>query len=836
VIASRIGLAARLAWREARGGLGTLRLLFVCLLLGVFALAGVGSVASAIRAGIADEGRVILGGDIEVRLTQRAPTAAERAFLARFGTVSYGVRTRAMISRTDGAAGPLLGELKMVDGNWPLYGAARLAGGGTNAALRAALDGGVVASQALAEQLGLKAGDSIRVGEAVFPVTAILAEEPDRAGEGFALGPTLLVGQERLGQSGVIQPGSLWRSHLRLRLAPGVELDAARSAIEGQAEQSGWKVTDRDNAAPGLRRFIDRLAGFLLLVSLSALVIAGIGVGNGVSSFLDSKARSIATLKVLGASSRFIAAVYMLLIATVSLAGALAGAALGSARPLAVAHLLGDMLPVSPAGGLHWGAIGPAMGFGMLVALGFAVVPLARAAALPALRLLRGAAEPWPWPSRRALAAAALLGAGVIALVVAGSPDPAFSLGFLGGALGLVLLLAGAGIGTVRLFAALPASRHPLVRMAFANLARSRGVTIELVVALGLGLSLLGALAFLESGFRNALGATVPQRAPAFFVLDLPRADADRFRALVPPGSGLRMVPSLRGPITAIRGVPVDRLQLPEAAWIIQGDRGLTWSRELPDGNRIVSGAWWPPDYRGPPLVSMDAEQAALLGLGVGDSIGVSVLGVELTARIASLRQVDWDSLGVNFALVFDPASLADAPYSWMATVTPPPQAEPGFIARVNRSFPSVSIIRVKDVVARIDAVLGQMAVAVRAAAGVAVAAGIAVLAGALAAGARARTRDAVLLKLLGATRLQLMASAALEYGLLAAVMAAAGLVLGAGTAFAALRLGLGLDWAPDWGRAMATVGAGAVLTLLLGAAGSVRALSARIGPVLRAE
>lgn len=831
------GLALALARRELRGGLGQLRLLFVCLFLGVLALAGVGSLAAAIGAGLAREGRAILGGDVEVRLTQRLPTDAERAAMAAFGPTSDVIKMRAMLRGETGAAAgrELLGELKAVDRRWPFYGEARLANGGSTAAVRAALREGAVVGEAFAEQLGVKVGDRIALGEARLVVSGILAAEPDRASEGFALGPTILIALDRLEETALVQPGSLYRSHTRIRLPDSADPAAVTADLKGRFPDAGWRIADRRDGAPGVRRFVERLAQFLGLVSLTALAVAGIGVADGVRSWLDGKAGTIATLKVLGASSRLIVTTYLLLVAAVGLAAALAGALFGALVPAVVAALAGDALPVPPDTGLHPRALVAAIAFGLLVAIAFAIPPLARAGALPAQRLYRGAAESWPWPGRRAALASAAIGLLVAALAVWQAPEPLFALAFLGAALGLFALLSGLGWLVRHVAARLPRPRHAIARLALANLHRPGAMTGQLVVALGLGLSLFAALVLVESSFDAELRRTVPEKAPGFIVLDIPREGEAAFRALLPAGSEVTMVPSLRGPITAINGTAISAMpSLPEGAWVLRGDRGISWSDRLPDGTVLTAGRWWPKDYQGPPLVSMDAEQAGLLGLGIGDRLTVSVLGVEIEAQIASLREIRWDSFGFNFALLFDPQALAAAPFSWMAAVSPPPAAEAGFPRLVSQSFPTASVVRIRDVIGQVSSLFQQVGVAVRAAASVAILAGLAVLVGAIAAQSRARIYDSVIMKTLGATRRQLLASAALEYAAIGGIVALVALVIGGLFARVLLVRVFDLSFQPDWGAALATVLAGAAVTLGLGLLGAWRALGVRVAPALR--
>ncbi|QMW21875.1 ABC transporter permease [Sandaracinobacteroides saxicola] len=830
-------LAWNLARREMRGGLGGLRLLAVCLFLGVLALAGVGSLSSSIIGGLSSQGQTILGGDLEVRLTQREATPAERAAIRQLGQTADVIRMRAMVRTI--SAKELLGELKAVDGNWPLYGTASLRGSApSNATVQTALSKGAVIGEGLADQLGLKVGDTIALGEARFPVTGILDAEPDRAGEGFTLGPTVLIRTDALARTGLLQPGSLYRAHIRVKMPANADVAAATERLKAQFPDAGWRIADRSDGAPGVRRFVERLGQFLSLVSLTALAVAGVGVGNGVASYLDRKSTTIATLKTMGASSKLIVRSYLLQIGSVALVAAAAGALVGAFIPQLVVALAGDALPVPPALGFYPLPLLAAIGFGLLVALAFALPPLARAGALPAARLFRGGVEQWPWPSRRTLALAFAAAALVCALAIAQSSEPLFAAGFLAAAAALLLLLWALAWAIRRAAAALPRPRGVLARLALANLHRPGSMTRQLVVALGLGLTLFATLALIETSFRGEIARTVPAKAPGYFVLDLPKEDEAAFRAKVngiAPGADLRMVPSLRGPVTAVNGTPVSEMKnIPEGAWILRGDRGLTFSADIPPGNSVVAGRWWSPGYAGPPLVSLDAEAAAQLGLKVGDSITVSVLGTEITATIANLRRIDWDSLGFNFVLVFDPNTLAPAPFTWMATVSPEASQDAGFTRAISAAFPTSSVVKVKDVLGQVSTLLTQMGTAIRAAASVAILAGIAVLIGALAAQARARIYDSVILKLLGATGGQILRSALLEYAALGLIVA--GLALGLGTLagwFTVTRV-LQFTWQPDWGVALLTVFAGAAVTLLFGMAGAARALGAKVNGVLR--
>ena len=829
-----VRLSFRLALRDLRGGLRGLRLLAICLILGVAALAGVGSLSSAIVAQLSARGQEILGGDVEMRIVQRAADPQERAAFDKAGTVSESIRLRAMAARPDGSES-ILAELKAVDDAWPLYGRLTLAPG----ALAARPRGDQVAiAPALAEKLNLKVGDAIRFGDASLKIIGLIADEPDRVGEGFTLGPAALVDLQGMAATGLVQPGSLYNSRYRIRLPAAADPAATAERLQKRFPSAGWEVQDRSNGAPGTRRFIERIGQFLSLVGLAALVVAGIGVGNGVGSWLEAKRNGIATLKTLGASSATIFRIHLIQIALVAAGGILAGLVLGALTPWAVAALAGDALPVPPRLALYPLPLLVSAAYGVLIATVFALVPLARARAVPAGSLFRGGVERLGRPPLAILLAVAGSAALIVALAIGTAREPLFAAGFIAAALAMLALLYALGWGVRRIAAIVPRPRRPLLRLALANLHRPGAQTDRLVVALGLGLTLFVTLAVIETNLSGQIARTVPAKAPSFFALDIPVEEIGRFKALVAqqaPGAEIATVPSLRGPVVAVGRKRVqDMKDIPEGAWILRGDRGLTYAEEVPEGSRVVAGKWWPADYAGPPLVSLDQKAAEALHIGVGENITVSVLGVEITATIASLREINWDTMGFNFVMVFSPGTLEGAPHSFMATIALPQDREAALSRAVSNAFPSVSMIRVKDVITQVGDLLGQLAVAVRSAASVAVAAGIAVLIGAIAASRRSRIYDAVLLKLLGATRAQVLASQALEYLVLALLVAAVALLIGGGAGWYVVTQVLQLEWATDWTVVLATLATGAILTLGIGLLGALPALAARPARALR--
>lgn len=825
-------LAATLARRDLRARFRGLRLLLVCLFLGVGALAAIGSLASSIAGELAARGQILLGGDVEFEIGQRRADADERQAIEAVGRVSETIRMQSM-AISEAQSVPV--ELKAVDGTYPLYGRLRLADGRD---VSAPSVGTAWIGAALVDRLGVRVGESMRLGSATFRIGGVIADEPDRLGEGFTLGPVVIVSLEGLARTGLIQPGSLYQTKYRIqndKVSPQPVVDAFTKRFA----DIGWETRTRDRAAPGASRFVDRMGEFLTLVGLAALAIAGIGIGGGVSSYLTARRQNIAILKVLGATSGIVARVYLMQIAAVAAAGIAAGLVVGAgATPLLVA-LAGQSFPVSPDFALQPQPLALAALYGLLIALGAAALPLGQGAEVPAAALLRGAVEGRDRSRWRALVWMAVAACGLIAVVLLTSPQPLLSAAFLASVAAALLLLAGLG-WLIRTGAAhAPRPRRPLLRLAIAGLYRPGARTVALVVALGLGLTLFVLLAAIRTSLDANIARTVPARAPALFALDVPRDRVKEFSQTIrsnAPRAEVATVPLLRGTVVAYGRTRVAGLEaIPPDAFILRGERGITYAARLPAGSTLTQGKWWSEDYSGPPLVSVEAEQAKALGLVMGDSITVNVLGQEITARVASFRTVQWDTMGFNFVLVFSPRTFADFPHNLSATVNMP-AAETGAVMRaLLPRFPSVSVIEVGGVLKQVQDVVRQLSTAIAAAASVAILAGIAVLIGAIAAAREMRTYDAVMLKVLGATRAQILGAQAIEYVLLSLIVAGAALVLGLGAAWYVIVMIFDFEWLPDIAAVLLTLGAGVGLTMIIGLLGSLPILAARPAQALRA-
>src|SRR5262245_9709274 len=413
-------LAFRLVRRELRGGLRGFRIFLACLMLGVAVIAAVGSITAAVRAGIATDARQILGGDVELRVLYQPVTPEQRAFLDASGAVSASREMRAMTRPAAGDARALV-ELKAVDGAYPLYGTIDLAPASPLADALAERGGrwGAAADANLLDRLGLKLGDSIRVGEATYELRATITREPDRGTGVFILGPRLMVADASLATTGLVQPGSLIYHVYRVRLPEGADANAWRRELAAKFPDAVWRVRGLDDAGAGVRRFIDRTGMFLVFVGLAALLVGGVGVGNAVRSYLQGKTATIATLRCLGATGGFVFTTYLLLILLLAAGGVLSGFIIGAAVPLAVTGLLAERMAIEPQVAIYPAPLALAAAFGLLTALGFSLWPLARARQVRAASLFRDILQRAPSrPQRADLVAIALVGVVLAVLVL----------------------------------------------------------------------------------------------------------------------------------------------------------------------------------------------------------------------------------------------------------------------------------------------------------------------------------------------------------------------------------------------------------------------------------
>ena len=837
----RFDLWVTYAFRNLRSGLKGFWIFLSCLTLGVAAIAMIGSLASAVQQGLDEQGQIILGGDVEFSIVQREAKPDELAFIKSKGELSALSSMRAM-AQSNGAS--TLVEIKAIDGAYPLYGALKLSPAASDTFSLSNGTFGVAVDPLLLQRLNLKLGDTLKLGQANVTIRATIDEEPDRLANGIIFGPRLMMSGDAIKSTGLIQPGSLVTYNYHVKLNGEGNLSAGKAVTEEaktKFPEAGWRTRTTDKAAQGADEFVGKLGYFMTLVSVAALVIGGAGIANAVSAFVNRRRDAIATLKCLGLPNRDVVGISLTEIIAVSLLGIAIALCAGAATPFAVHAVFGKILPLPISTHIMWMPLGFAAILGLLITLAFSLWPLSRIENIQGAALFRShsmeQAGKINW--RYAMASLGILALAAV-LILLSFEDPKVTAGYLGGLAASFVILALLASLIVKGASLLPRPKNLLLRQAVLSLYKPGATSRSVIMALGLGLTLFVTLALTDQTLSNELKSSIPDRAPAFFFIDVPNTSLDEFITKLKTQDGVTAItnaPMLRGRITKVKGVPSEQVKSnSDASWALKGDRGLTYADELPKGSTLVEGQWWAKDYAGPNLVSMTQDIAQGLDLKIGDKITVNILGREVEAQIANLRTVNWRAMGINFVLVFTPGTLKAAPHSEIVTVEMKGGDEGKLLNTMAASYPAVTAIRVKDALATVGDLLGKMLTAVRGANIITLLTGILVLAGALAAGLSSRSYEAVVLKTYGATRRQLLGAFIIEYALLGLVAAVFGIVVGSlGSWFLAYYI-LEMSWSFSPATAIITALAAMVLTIAAGLSVTARALSAKPSFYLRNE
>ncbi|MDT8441514.1 MAG: FtsX-like permease family protein [Desulfuromonadales bacterium] len=833
--------ALRLVRREMRGGFRGFGVFLTCLFLGVFAISGIGSFTASAREGLLAEAGSLLGGDLEISLHHREIDDQALNLLTALGQVSHVMTMRSMAADLTGERRQLV-EVKAVDPAYPLYGSIAIEPTQPLQSVFITAEGpGALVERSLLERLELQLGDRIRLGESVFTLTGIIESEPDRTIRAFNLGPRLMVSHAGLAATGLVRPGSLTEHAYRLRLPDRETVEDVKAELQQSFPGAGWQLRTWREAAPRVRFFLDRLNLNLTLLGLCALLVGGLGVYGAVRGYLHGKIVNIATMKCLGAPTRLVFTAYLLQVLLLGAIGSGCGLLAGAAVPWLLVGLAGDRLPLPLAPALHGEVLLGAALFGLLTALAFSLKPLGTVRRVSPAILFRGyrhAAEQSPGPAVWAAIVLAALALAALALTI--SSDKRLALWFIGGATVCFGLFRLAAILTVALARRLPRPRHPALRLGLGNLHRRGSSAGNALFSLGLGLTTLVIVIAVQANLNDMVSENVPQQAPAFFLLDLQSHQVERFEALarsLPEVSRVERYPTLRGRIVAIAGRPVEQASIaPEVQWAVRGDRFLSYATQMPEKTEIVAGDWWPADYRGPARISLTADLARGFNVGIGDTLTVNILGRDITAEIASLREVDWSTLELNFAILFAPGTLEDAPQTHLASLHLPEHRQEEVFRVLTRAFPNISVISTREILRNVSRTLEKFGAAFRGMAGIALLSGFLVLGGAVSADQHRRINDAVIFKVCGATRWNILTAFAAEFLLIGLAAGLTSLLVGS---LASAGIVKGLLHAPfrlHPGLIITTILLGIGLTLLLGLLGTWKALGQKPAAYLRNE
>lgn len=837
-------LAFKLARQDLRGGIRQFTVLLACLCLGVTAISAIGSVRQAIESGLEDQAAQLLGGDAMVELTYRFADKTERAWLAEHSDqISEVVDFRSMAVVARGTEEErALTQVKAVDSAYPLLGHVDLSPPidlKDAFAGEAGHPGGIMAT-ALMDQLGLKVGDVFKLGVQDFVLMAEIRNEPDETGIGFRLGPRTIVLKDDLKASGLLEPGTLFETEYRLILPPDASLDALERDAEARFANAGLRWRDTRSGAPGVSRFVERLGRFLVLIGLTGLAVGGIGVASAVRTYLARKTEVIAILRSLGAESRTIFAIYFIQIFTVSSLGILLGVIFGGSLPLLLEPILKNSLPIPADIAIYPGPLAEAALYGILTALLFSLWPLSRTEQVRAAALFReqmGAARPLPRP--RFIIATLILLILLVGLAALFSGNAVLTLWTSAGIFGALLLLAATGRGTRYLAARFrnTARRRPIWHWSLSAISAPGQTSQSVILSIGLGLSVLSAIGQIDGNLRSAIARDLPKIAPSYFFIDIQQTQLPEVLDLWAQNDDVNRIdtaPMLRGVITKINDQPAK--DVVGDHWVVRGDRGVTYAATPDDRTTITQGAWWPNEYDGPPQISFSAEEAEEMGLSLGDTMVVNILGRDIEATITSFREVDFSTAGIGFVMVMNPASLRGAPHSHIATVYAEASAEAQILRDVARQYPNITAIRVRDAIENASTLLSGIAGAIRWGAMIALVTGVLVLVGAAAEGADTRRFEAAVLKTLGATRVQILASFALRAALLGAAAGIIALIAGSLGAYAVMRFVMEADFIVIWPSALIVIFAGVFASLLTNLGFAVQPLMTRPAQVLRSK
>ena len=850
--------------RESRGSRGRLVLFALCLAIGVAAVVAVSGFSSRLRETLQKEARQLLAADLRIESRKALPPEIDELLAAEpgIGLVRLAETVTVVLAPpgTPQAGRSQVVELKAVDGDFPFYGRLDLEPRGR---LRELLtDSGAVVAPELLARLALRVGDPLSIGGRLFTIRATVVAEPDRIGNAFALGPRVFVSGDDFRATGLDATGSRVRRATLVRLPESAVVQAG--AVEELASKLRTALADPAfhrietfvDGQPELRRGVERTERFLGLVALLSLVIGGVGVAQTMRAWLASRLDAIAVWKALGARPREILALYLAQIAQLALAGSAVGVALGWALERLVPRFLGDLIPDLPLAGFPFSALGRGLALGLGVATLCALPPLLQALRVPPARVLRREVEPLPAGGWATALLAIVLLAALTAIAALQARSWVLGAAFAGGLTITATVLALAASTLMRLARRAPRLRLPLLlRTGVAAVARPGAATLASIVALGLGTTVVVGMRTVESGLSDRLRADLPTNAPTAFLIDIQPDQWDAVRSAIEESGALQIesVPVVMARIAEIDGQPVRELALerdreiekdgstvdrgPEAErgrWALTREQRLTYLATLPKDNTILEGSLWSDPERSE--VSVEAEFARDLGIRMGSELRFDIQGVPVELVVTSLREVRWESFGINFFLVVEPGVLERAPQTRIAAVKLPAGSEPGLQDRLAASHPNITLFAIREVLEKVSQVLGRIGFGIRFLGGFTAAAGLAILAGAIAAGAARRGREVALSKALGMTRAQVVTVFAVESAIAGMVAGAIGAV--AGTVLGSQVLERGMDIPYRWAIAppLAAVGAVVLLAAAAGLAASLRPLARRPIEALRSS
>jgi putative ABC transport system permease protein len=767
-------LSLRMLAREWRSG--ELGVLLLALTVAVAALTGVGFLVSRISTAVSMQASEVLAADI--RLGSPQPIGNAYVDEAARRGLKTALNTGLLSVVFNGDASQLTNVHAVTEG-YPLRGQLLIAdepfAQGTPARGIPA-PGEVWPDSKLLAALGGRVGTSLSIGAGTFRVGHVLISRPDQGGTFADLTPTLLMNAADLPATQLIQPGS--------RVTYGVLFAGNRDRIEPfeswlrMHKKRGERLRDIADASPQIKNAVDRAGRFLSLASLVSVLLCAIAVAMSARRYVSRHLDTVALLKTLGATRAFTLSLTLMQLLAIALLAAAMGAAVGYLAQEWLVQTLRGLLTTTELPPASLVPVG--IGFFMSIAVlsGFALPSLLQLSRVPALRVLRRDVGPPPPLMLLAFGPAIAV---VVLLIYWTVRDWKLFLGFTTGLAAFLVLLTLAGALLVYLAGRLRGSVGVAWRYGVANLSRRRAESVVQIVAFGTGIMVLLLLSVIRGDLNSDWRRTLPANLPNFFFINIPPAERGRFVEFLNAHGArtTRVMPMIRGRLTAINGRSVDELRFEgeRAENFATREQNLTWATQLGDDNRIVAGRWWAQADLGKPLASISTELEESLGVHVGDHLTFDIAGETFDVRVASVRKVKWDSFQPNFFIVFAPGVLEDTAGSYLTSAYfNAANAHP--LAQLARLFPSVSIFDIDDLLAQVRSVLDKAVLAVQSVFVFTLFAGLTVLLAAVQSSRDERRYESAMLRTLGASRNTVLQGVLAEFttlGLLSGVLAAAG-------------------------------------------------------------
>lgn len=823
-----------IAWRESRTARRRLLLYMSSISLGVAALVAIDSFTENVSSSVQDQSRALLGGDVS--LTSRAKYSPKVTglldSLGRTGTGVSKVTTFASMGVILQSSNTRLVQVRAVSRGYPIYGEIVTDPAVAYGALHTGKH--VVVDPAILVSLDAHVGDTLLLGSARFAITGTLVSVPGDLGVTAAIGPRVYVSDQYLDETGLLVFGSRAEYETLLRMPDG--LSPARFAGKFNPVFSSETprvrlrtVAENEN---NLTRNIDQLGNFLGLVGLVALLLGGIGVASGVHAFVMRKIDTVAVLRCLGATSGQVLFIYVLQAAAMGLVGALAGAGVGVLLQFSLPFVLKDFLPVDVSVSLAPSAIALGLGIGVWVALVFALYPLLALRRISPLQTLRRESDSTVMRRAQRDSAALVVGFAILASVIAIAMTRANTVERgVGYAVGVFAAIAVLALTADLLTRAARWLARPgltfVVRQGIANLHRPGNQTRAVILSLGFGVFLMSTVYQVQHNLMGQLDVKLEQSRANVVFFDV-QDDQQRGIDSIVRASGhtiVQQAPIVPMRLAAINGVTVAAMlsdtvrRNRRSGWSLRREYRSTFRTDLATAERVVSGKWWAPEDR-TPQISVEQDLADELRLSLGDSVTWDVQGVKVATRVTSTREVTWARFEPNFFVVFNPGSLEQAPKQFAILVHAPTSPQVAALQRsVVRVYPNVSSLDLTLIQATIGNVLSKITTAIRFMALISLAFGIPVLFSAVAATRRARLREGVLLKTLGATRRQVGRIMLAEYALLGALGSVAGVSLSVGSAWLLMKFVFEASFAPALGPVVVVAAAMTLLAIIIGLA-----------------